>query len=232
MVADPPESSDSDSLDCSDSELVESFETARVELRMGIGECENEAGDARSLAFSSESERDGGRSRTGEEVAELKVLFRAAISRKAATDIRCEESELALSPLGRGLAGGTKGGLGSAASEAGDSGPTCRNDLRLKESEVTSTSSCGGVSVVLDFLRSLCAHENSPPPDFFGAGELSVLVREEGSSISCEVLDRPSGWLGNDLVDIALCGSPYVEKRVALDGGGRMRSKWASDREL
>lgn len=141
MVADPPESSDSDSLDGSESEVVEPFETASVELRMGIGERENDEGDVPSLAFSSESDLEGGRNKTGDDVAELSVLFRAAISRKAATDMRCEESDDALSPLGRGRAGGTKGGLGNVESDTGDSGPTCLKDFRLNESAVTSTSS-------------------------------------------------------------------------------------------
>lgn len=187
MVAEPVESSDSESSEpSSDSSLVESVETANVELRAGIGGRENDEGDPRNLAFSSESDLDGGRSKTGDDVAELivTVLFRAAISRKAATDIRCEESEATLSPLGRGLAGGSNAGLDNVESEAGDSGPTCLKALRLKESELTLTSSLGGASVGFDFLRSLCAHEKSPPDFFGGTGGFSVLVRPPGSPIS------------------------------------------------
>ena len=46
---------------------------------------------------------DGGRK---EGTGEFVVLLRACASRKAATDIRCEDSEATLSPRGRGCAGG------------------------------------------------------------------------------------------------------------------------------
>lgn len=59
------------------------------------------------------------------------VLRLAWASRKAATEMRCEESELTLAPRGRGL------GSGGASDElerfVGDGGLTCRKDLRLKE---------------------------------------------------------------------------------------------------
>lgn len=49
------------------------------------------------------SVEDGGRK---EGTGEFAVLLRAWASRKAATDIRCDESDAALSPRGRGRAGG------------------------------------------------------------------------------------------------------------------------------
>ena len=73
---------------------------------------------------------------------------------------------------------------GEVVADPGESepmGPTWRKDLRLNESELRSTLSLGGSSVVFDFLRSLCAHENKP---FFGEGEMSALFRFELSIVS------------------------------------------------
>jgi hypothetical protein len=72
------------------------------------------------------------KSGTGEPAA----LRLACASRKAATEMRCEESELTLAPRGRGLGGGASDEL------EGEGGLTCRKDLRLKEwvSEVLEES--------------------------------------------------------------------------------------------
>lgn len=231
MVEEPPDCSDSDSPESSVSDSEESRLSASVETRVGIGEVlDGNAPDCRicRCECSSESVLDGGRSSTGDGVGELVALRRAAISRNAATEIRCEEStEPTLPPRGRGMAGGMSRLLESGESFDGDSGPMCRKDLRLKDSAPTSTLREGGSSATFDFLRSLCAHEKSPPPPFFGAGGSSVLVRPPTFSSLC----RFSRSVGRDLVDVALLGSPYAVKRV-VRSGGRMESRSASEREL
>lgn len=175
MVDDPADSSDSESPESSDSDDEESWSRASAEVRCATGARWNDD-VGRSWAFSKESDLDGGRSRTGDGVGEFAALRRAAISRNAATDILCEESEATLFPLGRGMTGGARDD-DPAKEESGEglSGRTCRNDLRLNDSAFTSTLREGEVSLGLDFLRSLCAHENSPPC-FLGAGS-SLLER-------------------------------------------------------
>ncbi len=154
------DSSDPDSSpESSDSDEVESPEIARFELRCAdAGERWNDGAGDRKDAFSKESTLDGGRSRMGgavvEVVGEPAALLRAAISRNAATDIRCDESDATLSFLGRGRTGGSKTGLASVESADGDSGRICRNDLRLKDSEFTSRFESVGGSDGFDFLRS------------------------------------------------------------------------------
>lgn len=141
------------------------------------GERWNDELGERNGECSSESVREGGRSKIGDDVGDPAVLRRAAISRKAATEMRWEVSEAVLPLRGRGRTGGSRG-VDSEESAEGDSGRMCRNDLRLnEESSLTSRVSSGGAtSPGLDFLRSRCAHANSPP-GFFGAGETSVVVR-------------------------------------------------------
>jgi hypothetical protein len=225
IVEEPAESSDSESPESSDSDDEESWFRASIEPRTGIGAFWKEL--VRSWAFSKESDRDGGRKSTGEGVGEFAVLRRAAISRNAATEILWDVSEATLFPLGRGMAGGTKVGPDKEESGDGDSGRTCRNDLRLNESVFTSTLSVGAVSAVLDFLRSLCAHEKSPPC-FLGADGNSALVRVALFPISL-LVGGGLGWLGSDRVESAPLGSP---NRLLFSGGGRMSSRSASEREL
>ena len=126
-------SSDSDSPDSDDSDDVESLDTARLELRMGAtGERWNDELGERNGECSSESVREGGRSKIGDDVGDPAVLRRAAISRKAATEMRWEVSEAVLPLRGRGRTGGSRG-VDSEESAEGDSGRMCRNDLRLNE---------------------------------------------------------------------------------------------------
>lgn len=119
-----------------------------------------------------------------EGVGELAALLLACISRNAATDIRCEDSELTLSPRGR--AGGI-GKSGTSAEVGGESTCTCRKDLRLNEASVSSRVGGGGA---FDFLRSL-AQENSPP-DFLiaGGGAMAVLELSCESDLACGALGR------------------------------------------
>lgn len=181
------ESSDSsDSLaSSSDSDEVDPLEIARLELRTAApGERVNDEAGARSGGCSSESTREGGRRRTGEEFGEPAALLRAAISRNAATEMRCEESDATLLLRRRGRTGGTRGArveglaLDNDESADGDSGRICRKDLRLNESSAaTSSESCAGESAAsegFDFLRSRWAQPKSPP-GFFGTGGTSAL---------------------------------------------------------
>lgn len=232
IVEEPAESSDSDSPESSDSEDEESLGRASVELRAATGALWNDEPEGRRWEASNESDLDGGRKSTGEGVGEFAALRLAAISRNAATDILCDESDAALLPRGRGMAGGTSVEGDSEDSGEGDSGRTCRKDLRLKDSVLTSTLSEGGVSDTFDFLRSRCAHEKRPPC-FLGAERRSPLVRATASPGSCALwCGCGSLLLGNDLVESALFGSPYVENRSALVGGRRRESRSASEREL
>lgn len=97
---------------------------------------------------------DGGRK---EGTGELAVLLRA--SRKAATDIRCDESEATLSPRGRGRAGGgsrVNSEGGGSACGGGESPRKWRKDLRSNDSGGAATGDEG-----LDLVRSR-AQDSSP----------------------------------------------------------------------
>ena len=200
IVDEPAESSESESSPDSDSEDDESMCMAKVDGRGTGGMRWKEDPDGRRCEWSRESVLDGGRKRIGELVGEGAALLRAAISRKAATEILWEESEATLFPLGRGMTGGVNTVLDKEESADGDSGRTCRKALRLNESGFTSTLREGGTSATLDFLRSRCAHEKRPPC-FFGA---ALLARDAAFAPSC-ALGCASG---SDLVENALFGSP------------------------
>lgn len=109
---------------------------------------------------------DGGRKEgTGEFVA----LLRDWASRKAATDIRCDESEPALSPRGRGRAGGgSRDNSDGGRSDSGEGDSTCtwRNALRLNDSAGRTGGDEG-----LDLVRSRA--QDRSPPDFLGLGAFS-----------------------------------------------------------
>lgn len=172
-VEDPPDSSDSDSSESeSSSEVLSVRSASAVELRVD-GDVTPELGGPGRLLATGEGDEvskreessvlDGGRNAGEGELAR----WRAAISRNAATEIRCEVSEATLLPLGLGRTGGVLNGLESAeggrgTSTTGESDPTCRNDLRLKESAERSTLSSGGGGGGRDLLRPL-AHARNPP---------------------------------------------------------------------
>ncbi len=63
----------------------------------------------------------------------------ACASRKAATEIRCDVSEATLPPRGLGMGEVNEadgdGGTPTSGPPNGETGLTCRKDLRLKESE-------------------------------------------------------------------------------------------------
>lgn len=110
------------------------------------------------------SAAEGGRNEGTGEFARL----RACASLNAATEILWEASDAALSPLGRGRAGGRS----ASGSGDGESAPTWRKDLRLNEDEWSAEELDeidGGVAKGrggFDFVRSL-AQENKPG-DFLG----------------------------------------------------------------
>jgi hypothetical protein len=158
-----------------------------------------------------------------EGVGEFAVLLLACISRKAATDMRCEESDAMLSPrgLGRaaGIAGGIGGGDGDSERSMVGSARTCRNALRLKEESISSREGGGGA---LDFLRSR-AQEKMPPDFVAGIGGATAVL-----ALSCES-DLARSAVGREGVEREP-SSPYSLKRADLDGGGCMESMAASER--
>lgn len=132
-------------------------------------------------------------------------LRRACISRNAATDIRCDESERPVSARGRGLTGGVcrpSETLERLLLGAGLDGPTCRNDLRLNE----ESSVAIGAS-------------------FFGSGGCSF--DGDFDHANKERLGEGAGgegaWLGKERVESALFGSVYAAKIADFEGGGRRR---------
>lgn len=116
----------------------------------------------------------------GEGTGEPAMLRRACASRKAPTEMRCDDSPT-LGP--RGLGNGDGDGLGTSRAGVGtwisneEEGPTWRNDLRLKEESDKSSkgsvfgswATCkGGVDFDLDFATCVgwldLVHEKK---DFF-----------------------------------------------------------------
>lgn len=63
------------------------------------------------------------------------ALLLAWASRKAATEIRCDESEAVLAPRGRATGGGGVNDAVDVMDLVGDGGRTCLKDLRLNEAE-------------------------------------------------------------------------------------------------
>lgn len=184
------------------------------------GERWNDDAGERKGECSSESERDGGRSSTGDDVYECvgepAALRRAAISLNAATEMRCAVSDVVLSPLGRGCAGGIR------REELLSSPPTCRNDLRLNESPLVSRlgGAVGGGGSEPFFLRSRWAHENSPDGFFGGAG---------GSTGPLLFLRPPSVFLRGGTSMLPLCGAGGREASVRSVGSDRVeRALWGS----
>lgn len=98
---------------------------------------------------------------------------------------------------------------GRGRSLVDESAPMCLKDLRLKESAPKSNLSSGEGSVTLDFLRSLCAHENNPP-DFLGGGSSPlVLLRVAALPESRESFRECwARCTGSDLVESAPLESP------------------------
>lgn len=154
--------------------------------------------------------------------------------------MRWEDSDATLFPLGRGGGVGEKGIDGAGETGRGDTdgdsaGPTWRKDFRLND----STGGEGG-RLGFDFVRSRVAQENNPP-DFLSA----LGTKGEGDCfgffITSVLTESWEGWrewprsFGRDLVERALCGSPYAgdAKRDFLSGSGTLRrSKSASEAAL
>ena len=167
--------------------------------------------------------------------------WRAAISRKTATEIRCELSEATLFPLGR--TGGVLNGLESAeggrgTSTTGESDPTCRNDLRLNEAAERSTLSSGGGGGGFDLLRPLAQARNPPFLSFlpfrsFSEFGVSLLLWPSTlCAMSRELLREWEGFVGKDLVECAPGESEYAENRADLDSGGLRLCRSPSDMAL
>lgn len=130
-----------------------------------------------------------------EGTGEPAVLRLACASRKAATEIRWDESEALLAP--RDLVPGGFGGVSDAVEDVGDDAPICRNDFRLND----TSSGIGKLGLDKSGLVGV---------------ELADLDQLKNGRFA-EPSGRPapataSESIGRERVERALLASPYAPK--------------------